>query len=162
MFPLSIYLRVGIAVVIMSVSFGSGYKVRSLMAEAAKAAQLKADKIKLERVIELNDSLRTQLAIAKGLTTTVYETIIKEIPTYVTKIQKEDSDCNITYGTQQLLNNAVNYLPQTSTGITYPSTQATGIKEIDLINYTALTITKYNEVRDRCNLLISWHTNELF
>lgn len=161
-FLINMYLKIGILILVLSISFGSGYKVRSLMAEAAKSARLKADKLKLEQNIEINDKLRIQLANAKAITNTVYETIIKEIPVYVTKIQKVDSGCNITYGTQQLLNNAVNYLPQSSGGITYPNTKATGIKEIDLINYTAKIITRYNEARDQCNLLIAWHKSELF
>ena len=141
-------------------SFVGGYELRDTMAEAEQA---KAVKFALKQAAEADAISRAEeiaLIKSQNKTKVVYKTITKEVPKYVSVIQKTDSDCNLSGGTVRLFNSAAaERLPETArvddTGDTEPST----VKESDLIDYGLDIIEQYNQVKNQCNALINWHKN---
>jgi len=148
-------------IIAIAISFvvgaGSGYSYRdtkykadmaNVIREAYEAAKKEAKQsVKIEKVyIKGDEKIQT-----------IYKTIIKEIPKYVPVIQKSDSDCNVSNGAVSLLNSTINNaLPETTANTDDTNKTASRIRESDLINFTHLSIKKYNEALTQCNALIGW------
>jgi len=137
--------------------FSSGYYLRNLQAETEKVAILEAEREKLAKVRKINDHLLTTLAKNQAKTKIVYKTIVKEVPKYVTKVQKTDSDCNISIGTKRLLNKLIRPMPEAGIESINSDRQPSPIREVDLIEYLTSTINQYKIAQNRCNTLIQWH-----
>lgn len=116
-----------------------------------------AERSKLKEVEKINSDLLDSLILTQGKVRTIYKTKIKEVPKYVTKIQKIDSDCNISTGIKQLLNQNINNLPETSPIPATAYNKTSDIREIDLIFYLLKAVNQYNLTSLQCSSLITWH-----
>jgi hypothetical protein len=134
-----------------------GYKLKTVLVDANTATILRLERETLIRAEKQNDELVEQLIIAKAETDIIYKTRIKEVPKYITKIQKVDGDCNISNGAKRLLNATVNPLSTATTGVAGTDGKPSDIREADLINYTLRLLRKYHNGKDKHNLLVQWH-----
>jgi len=139
------------------VGFYGGYSLRSTQAKAENAIVLKQHIREIQELSDLSREIEISYAEKAAVVKTVYKTIIKKVPVYVTKIQKTDSDCNLTTNTISLLNHAAkNQLPEAATKPNPKNTAAPRIRESDLIHYTHELISQYNSAMVQCNALIDW------
>jgi len=134
-----------------------GYKQKGLYVDSQKVELLEAQKQALIKQAKESDKIINELHIKKNKTKIIYQTIEKEVPKYVTKIQKIDSDCNITRGTYRLLEEAAGYLPNSSRGADKDNGEPSQIREADLVRYIVQLLKKYKEEQEGHNALIRWH-----
>ncbi len=147
-----------IALAIAIASFGGGYHVRDLMAEAdqARAVSLAIEQQKTQHAIARAEEL--ELIKAQQITQVKYKTIIKEVPNYVPTVQQEDSDCNVSHGVVSMYNSAASERVPDTTGLDdHRNTESSTVTEADLIRYGLDVIGQYNQVKNQCNALIAWH-----
>jgi hypothetical protein len=99
-------MNVAIVVASMLSGFYAGYSVKSTRVDAEKGRILTLEREQLIQSHEKNKELTSALIASRAKVEVVYEVIEKEVPVYVTKIQKVASDCNLTNGTVSLLDKA--------------------------------------------------------
>jgi hypothetical protein len=149
-----------IAIAVSVASSWAGYQLRDTMAEAEQA---QAVEFALEQQANNERISRDEeIALIKSQqkTKVVYKTITKEVPKYVSVIQKTDSDCNLSHGTVRLFNSAaLERVPETTGFDDARDTEPSTVKELDLIDYGLDIIEQYNQVKNQCNALINWHDN---
>ena len=134
----------------------SGYKTKSVFVNANEAKLLKLQALDLRKAEETNVKLVRELIINEAENNIIYETKIKEVPVYITKIQKEDSDCNLSVGSVKLFNDAVKPLREAKKELK-DVRESSEIREADLVKYSFRLLKKYKDAQSRHNLLIQWH-----
>tara|TARA_R110002050_G_scaffold57423_3_gene128946 strand:+ start:90765 stop:91253 length:489 start_codon:yes stop_codon:yes gene_type:complete len=153
-------MMVYVAVAVGVLSFGGGYHVRDLMAEADQAQAVSFALAKAAAEDEISRVEEIELIKSQQKTKIIYKTITKEVPKYVSVIQKSDSECNLSHGTVSVFNRAaLEQLPDTAGSDDASNTEPSTVKESDLIDYGLEVINQYNEVKNQCNALINWHKN---
>jgi len=100
-----------VAAVILAFGFFGGYKLRSLQDKATEVVLLKKERAKLAEVTQVNNDLFDALLAKQRENKVIYRTITKEIPRNVPKIQKVNSNCNISIATKRLLNELIQSTP---------------------------------------------------
>jgi len=100
-----------VAVIALAVGFGAGYKLRDLQTVKAEVAQVKQQIVYRDRVIykerEADDATQRigeEAAKAQVVIRTVTETLVKEVPVYVTV--EADRQCTVPVGFVRLLDAA--------------------------------------------------------
>lgn len=157
-------MAVYVAIAVALLSFAGGYHVSDLQADAeqAQAVSFALAKAALEDELSRNEEI--DLIKSQQKTKIVYKTITKEVPVYVSDIQKNDSECNLSHGIVGLYNRAATeQLPETTGSDDARNTQPSTVKESDLIDYGLDVINQYNDVKNQCNALIKWqkHVSEI-
>jgi len=139
--------------------FSSGYSLRNTQAKAEQAEVFKAHVLRLEDLQAKNRVIESAYVDKAETIKTVYKTIVKKVPVYVSKPQKTDSECNLSVGSVQLLHQATQTrLPQTTATTDAENKAASVIREGDLIAYTHEVMGEYNAVMARCNALVDWNS----
>lgn len=159
MIPISPLVFLAIILAVGGTGFGVGYKTKATIIQAEKTAVLEAEREELLRVKAINVNLQTALTFKEQEVKVVYKTVTKKIPFYVTKIQKIDSNCNLSTGNKRLLNELIDSVPGTSSEPTSSDREPSDIRAIDTINYLSNTIRDYKLAQASCNTLIDWHRN---
>lgn len=132
--------------------FASGSHYQSLRADRELSRQLKAEQVKTKEAQELNESLYSQLEAERSNIKTIEKEVIRKI--YVPKIQKVDSNCNLSNSAKRLLNN--NIMSKADTGATETDSKASDVRAADTIRYLNTAISQYNHARAQCNKLIEF------
>lgn len=145
-----------IIIIVLATGFSGGFYVRDLMTYQERAAELEAAQQEAKSIERLNAELYDQLSAEREKIKIVEKEVIKKI--YVPKIQKVDSECNLSIGTKRMLNSAI--LSEASGSTTQEDTKASEIREADAIRYLNSAIAQYNEVRAQCNALIEFHSRD--
>ena len=159
MIPISPLVLLAIILAIGGTGFGVGYKTKATIVQAEKTAILETERKELLRTKAINVKLQTALTFKEQTVKVVYKTVTKEIPFYVTKIQKIDSNCNLSIGNKRLLHKLIDPVSRTSSEPTSSDREPSDIRAIDTINYLSNTIRDYKLAQARCNTLIDWHRN---
>lgn len=135
-----------------------GYGYRDNQAEAERVKAVEAALVDYKRQAELDHDEELALIKAQKKTEIVYRTITKEVPKYVTQIQRVDSQCNLSRGTVRLFNDAAAERLSRAAGFNDPAdTEASTVTEAELIDYALDVIDRYNQAKNQCNALITWH-----
>ncbi len=132
--------------------FGGGYFTASQFEKATHVAEMQLELKKQKDEIDLSHAADIEYIKAQKQQETVVKTITKEVVKYVPKIQMVNSDCNLTVGTQRLLDNErLQTVPSQSTSA---DTRSSEIREIELIQYSHKVMEMYNAAKLQCNSLI--------
>lgn len=133
--------------------FGTGFYASHEISRAGHVVDLENQLKKQKEYIDSAHAADIAFINAHKQQEVIAEVITKEVIKYVTKIQKVDSDCNLSNGTKRLLDDSrmQNY-PRESVAA---DTGASSIREIDLIRYTNKITQQYNSMRLQCNSLIN-------
>lgn len=153
--PFSIFIAIAAA------AFIAGYHLRDLQADAEQARAVSYALAKADALNQISRLEEIDLIKAQQKTEVVYKTITKEVPKYVSVIQKTDSDCNLSHGTVRLLNSAaLERLPEAARNDDPRDTESSSVTEARLIDYNHEVIDQYNKVKNQCNGLIQWHKKQ--
>ncbi len=151
---LSVYL-IGAAFLLGS-AVGYGYRDDRAESERVEAVEKALEQAYLDAELARDEELA--LIKAQQKTEVVYRTITKEVPKYVTQIQRIDSQCNLSRGTVRLFNDAAAERLSRAAGLDDPAdTEPSAVTESRLIDYGLDVIDRYNQAKNQCNALIQWH-----
>lgn len=146
------------AIVAFLIGLYSGYEWRDMVAQVDEATAIKHALKKQKESDDISRAEEITLIKSQQKTQIVYRSINKEAPKYVSKIQKSDSACNVSFGVVRLFNRAVSErMPEANTGNVAGDKKPSSVTESRLINYSLNNITEYNRVKNQCNALIAWH-----
>jgi len=157
-------MQVFIIIFLVGLSIGgiSGYKITDAFNNAAIVKEVSS------ALENQKKDLEDTYAIEKVAISKVHEqelkdnVIIKEVPKYITKIQKAvKSPCTYTTGTVRLLNSHIEErVPEASTISTTGDATPSEITESTGIKYTHDVLKQYMEWRTLHNELIHWYEKQ--
>lgn len=134
-----------------------GWNVKTVLVDAKEVKEVRLEREMLAKSKKDNDKLVREVIEARARTNTIYKIKEKEVPVYVTKIQKVDSDCNLTNGTVSLLNSTAKELPQATSRIIADVRQSSHFTEGQLVMYTLRLLKRIHRDKDLHNPLVQWH-----
>ncbi len=158
--PPFIWIGLVCTVVGATTGFWAGFEVKSTIEESKLARDLLEEKKQLVTANNKNKELVHELMSSQARVEVVHEIIEKEVPVYVTKIQKEYSDCNITNGTVRMLHNASTNMSGTSERAVNKVRESSEITEEQLIKYTAKLLHRIHRDKEIHNPLVQWHLDK--
>jgi hypothetical protein len=146
-----------IAIISFALGNLTGYKLTSNSYKAAMVDQVNAA-LKVQAK-QLDDSFKAEkdALIATHEQELRDNVIIKEIPKYITQIQKVKSACSYSTGTVRLLNRSASRDMQETTAISdAKDTEPSSITELGGIQYTAELLAGWHKFQTQCNALIDF------
>lgn len=154
-----------IALTALVIGTTSGYKVSENIHLAREASILKAEKARFVEVQKINTGLRKDLEESTGKTIIKYKYVLKQLPKVLTNAQKTDSECNITPDAARLLNKFISSIASPYRGTLQEAkplkpikfSETSGVSVGKLVEYLSYSVTEYNLLAKRHNLLVGWH-----